>query len=138
MSASLNKVQIIGHLGKDPESRTFQDGGKVVNFSVATSETWKDRDTQERKERTQWHSIAIFNETLGEIATRYLKKGSRVYLEGQLETRSWDKDGEKRYATEVVLRPYSGELKMLDSAPERPADDKPARQTRAAGPSGHK
>lgn len=126
MSASLNKVSLMGHLGKDPETTTFRDGGKVVNFSIATSEQWKDKESGEKKERTQWHNIAVFNEALGEVCQKYLKKGSYVYLEGQLETRSWDKDGEKRYATEVVLRPYNGEVKMLDKAPDRP-EDKPAK-----------
>lgn len=132
MSASLNVVQLIGHLGKDPTTTTFQDGGKVVNFSVATSESWKDKQSGEKKERVQWHNVAVFNEALGEVCQKHLKKGSYVYLSGQLETRSWDKDGEKRYATEVVLRPYNGELKMLDKAPDRPADE--AAKPKADGP----
>jgi single-strand DNA-binding protein len=123
MAGSLNKVQLIGRLGKDPEAHTMESGGKVVNFSVATSENWKDRETGEAHERTQWHQIVIFNEALGEITLRHLKKGSFVYLEGQLETRKWHgADGSDRYATEVVLRPYRGEITMLDPPPraERP------------------
>ena len=114
MAGSVNKVILIGNLGRDPEVRTFQNGGKVVNLRVATSETWKDRNTGERRERTEWHSVAIFNEPLGRIAEQYLRKGSTVYLEGQLETRKWqDQSGQDRYSTEVVLRPYSGNLTLL-------------------------
>lgn len=116
MAGSVNKVMLIGNVGKDPESRTFQNGGKSVSFSLATSESWKDKNSGERQERTQWHNIVIFNEQLGGVAERYLKKGSKVYVEGQLETRKWqDKDGNDKYTTEVVLRPYRGELTMLDS-----------------------
>jgi single-strand DNA-binding protein len=115
MAGSLNKVQIIGNLGRDPEVRTFQNGGKVVNLRIATSETWKDRTTGERKERTEWHSVAIFSEPICRVAEQYLKKGSKVYLEGQLETRKWtDQNNVERYSTEVVLRPYKGELTLLD------------------------
>ena len=115
MAGSLNKVQIIGNLGRDPEVRTFQNGGKVVNLRIATSETWRDRTTGERKERTEWHAVAIFSEPLGRIAEQYLRKGSKVYIEGQLETRKWqDQNGQDRYTTEVVLRPYKGELTLLD------------------------
>jgi single-strand DNA-binding protein len=114
MAGSVNKVIVIGNLGADPEVRTLPSGGQVVNLRVATSETWKDKVTGERKERTEWHSVAIFNEGLGKIATQYLKKGSTVYLEGQLETRKWqDQSGNDRYSTEVVLRPYRGELTLL-------------------------
>ncbi|MGR3499935.1 MAG: single-stranded DNA-binding protein [Limimaricola soesokkakensis] len=114
MAGSVNKVILIGNLGRDPEVRTFQNGGKVVNLRVATSETWKDRNTGERRERTEWHSVAIFNEPLGRIAEQYLKKGSTVYLEGQLETRKWqDQQGNDRYSTEVVLRPFTGNLTLL-------------------------
>jgi single-strand DNA-binding protein len=116
MAGSVNKVILIGNLGKDPEARSMQNGGKVVNFSIATSESWKDKNSGERQERTQWHNIVIFNEQLAGVAERYLKKGSKVYVEGQLETRKWtDKDGNDRYTTEVVLRPYRGELTMLDT-----------------------
>jgi len=116
MAGSVNKVIIIGNLGRDPEVRTFQNGGKVCNLRVATSETWKDRNSGERRERTEWHSVAIFSEPLVRIAEQYLRKGSKVYLEGQLETRKWqDQSGQDRYSTEVVLRPYRGELTLLDS-----------------------
>ena len=114
MAGSVNKVILIGNLGRDPEVRTFQNGGKVVNLRVATSEQWRDKSSGERKERTEWHSVAIFNEALGRIAEQYLRKGSTVYLEGQLETRKWqDQSGQDRYSTEVVLRPYSGNLTLL-------------------------
>ena len=116
MSASLNKVQLIGHLGKDPEIRSFENGGKVANFTLATSESWTDKASGERKERTEWHRISITSPSLVDRAEKYLKKGAKVYLEGQLETRKWtDKDGKERETTEVVLRPYAGELKMLDA-----------------------
>ncbi|MEM0923245.1 MAG: single-stranded DNA-binding protein [Pseudomonadota bacterium] len=119
MAGSVNKVILIGNLGADPESRTFQNGGKVVNLRIATSENWKDRNTGERQERTQWHSVAIFSEPLANVAERYLRKGSKVYIEGQLETRKWqDQNGQDRYSTEVVLRPYRSELTMLDSRGE--------------------
>lgn len=115
MAGSVNKVILVGNLGRDPEVRTFQNGGKVVNLRIATSENWRDKATGERKERTEWHSVAILNENLGRIAEQYLKKGSKVYLEGQLETRKWqDQSGNDRYTTEVVLRPYRGELTLLD------------------------
>ena len=116
MAGSVNKVIILGNLGKDPEIRTFPNGGKVCNFPVATSETWKDRETGEKQERTQWHNIAIFSDPLVNIAERFLKKGSKIYLEGQLETRKWqDSSGADRYSTEVVLRPYRGEITLLDN-----------------------
>lgn len=115
MAGSVNKVIIIGNLGRDPEVRTFQNGGKVCNLRIATSENWKDRNTGERKERTEWHSVAIFNENLARLAEQYLKKGSKVYIEGKLETRKWqDQSGQDRYSTEVVLRPYAGEMTFLD------------------------
>ena len=111
----LNKVQLIGHLGKDPEIRSFQNGGKVASLTLATSESWKDKATGERKEKTEWHRVSIFNEGLVGVVEKYLKKGAKVYIEGALETRKWkDKDGAEKYSTEVVLRPYSGELTMLD------------------------
>ena len=119
MAGSVNKVILVGNLGKDPEIRTFQNGGKVCNFPIATSENWKDRNTGERQERTQWHNIAIFSEPISNVADQYLKKGSKVYIEGQLETRKWqDQSGNDRYSTEVVIRPYSGSLTMLDSRSE--------------------
>ena len=119
MAGSVNKVILVGNLGKDPEVRTMQNGGKVCSFTLATSESWKDRNSGERQERTQWHQIAIFNENLAGIAERYLKKGSKVYVEGQLETRKWqDQSGNDRYTTEVVLRQFRGELTLLDRAGE--------------------
>ena len=119
MAGSVNKVILIGNLGKDPEIRNFQNGGKVCNFPIATSESWKDRNSGERQERTPWHNIAIFSEPLSGIAEQYLKKGSKVFIEGQLETRKWqDASGNDRYSTEVVLRPYRGELTLLDSRGE--------------------
>ena len=115
MAGSVNKVILVGNLGRDPEVRTFQNGGKVCNLRIATSENWKDRNTGERRERTEWHSVAIFSEPLARTAEQYLRKGSKVYLEGQLETRKWqDQSGQDRYSTEVVLRPYRSELTMLD------------------------
>src|SRR4051794_19187620 len=115
MAGSVNKVILVGNLGRDPESRNMQSGDKVVSFSVATSETWNDRASGERKEKTQWHRIAIFNQKLGEIAEKYLKKGSKVYLEGSLESRKYtDKDGNERETTEVVLSKFRGELTLLD------------------------
>jgi len=118
MAGSVNKVILVGNLGRDPESRTFQNGGKVVNLRIATSESWKDRNTGERKERTEWHSVAIFNEGLANVAERYLRKGSKVYIEGQLQTRKWqDQQGQDRYSTEVVLQGFNSVLTMLDGAP---------------------
>ena len=115
MSGSVCKVIIIGNLGRDPEVRTFQNGGRVCNLRIATSETWRDKSTGERKERTEWHSVSILSEPLAKIAEQYLRKGSKVYIEGQLETRKWqDQSGTDRYSTEVVLRPYKGELTLLD------------------------
>ena len=114
MAGSVNKVIIVGNLGRDPEVRSFPNGGKVVNLNIATSETWRDKASGERKERTEWHRVAIFNEALGKIAEQYLKKGSTVYLEGQLETRKWqDQSGAERYTTEIVLRQFRGELTLL-------------------------
>lgn len=115
MAGSVNKVIIIGNLGRDPEVRTFQNGGRVCSLNIATSESWKDKASGEKKERTEWHRVSIFNDNLVGIAEKYLKKGSKVYLEGQLETRKYqDKDGVEKYSTEVVLRPYRGELTLLD------------------------
>lgn len=115
MAGSVNKVILIGNLGKDPEVRSLQNGGKVCTLRIATSESWKDKGTGERQERTQWHSVVIFNEALTGIAERFLKKGSKVYVEGQLETRKWqDQQGQERYTTEVVLRQFRGELTLLD------------------------
>lgn len=117
MAGSLNKVMLIGNLGADPEIRSFQNGGKVANLRIATSETWKDRNTGERQERTEWHNVAIFSEGLVGVVERYLKKGSKVYVEGQLQTRKWqDQSGQDRYTTEVVIRGMNGTLTMLDGA----------------------
>ena len=115
MAGSLNKVMLIGNLGQDPEVRSFQNGGKVCNLRIATSEQWKDRNTGERQERTEWHTVAIFSEGLVNVAERYLKKGSKVFIEGKLQTRKWqDQSGNDRYSTEVVLRGFDGTLTMLD------------------------
>jgi single-strand DNA-binding protein len=116
MAGSVNKVILIGNVGKDPEIRTFGNGGKVANFSIATSETWKDRNSGERKEKTEWHNIAVFNDGLVGVIERYVKKGSKLYIEGKLQTRKWqDRDGNDKYTTEVVLQGYGGTLTMLDS-----------------------
>ena len=115
MAGSVNKVILIGNLGRDPEVRSFQNGGKVCNLRIATSETWKDRNTGERREKTEWHSVAIFQEGLVRVAEQYLRKGSKVYIEGQLQTRKWqDQSGNDRYSTEVVLQGFGGTLVMLD------------------------
>lgn len=134
--AGVNKVILVGRLGKDPESKSFANGGSVVRFSLATSETWRDKQSGERKEKTEWHNIAIFNENLGKIASQYLRKGSEVYLEGALETRKWqDQQGVEKYTTEVVLKAFRGELTLLgsrdgggggggrDMGPDRGGDD---------------
>jgi single-strand DNA-binding protein len=114
MSSSVNKVMLIGHLGRDPEVRSFENGGKVCNLRLATSENWKDKNTGERREKTEWHSIAIFQEGLVGVAEKYLKKGALVYIEGKLATRKWqDASGADRYSTEIVLQGYDGVLKML-------------------------
>jgi single-strand DNA-binding protein len=119
MAGSVNKVILVGNLGRDPEVRTLQSGGRVVTFSVATSETWNDRSSGERKERTQWHRVVIYNEKLGEVAEKYIRKGAKVYIEGALESRKFtDKDGHERETTEVVLRNFRGELTMLDGRGE--------------------
>jgi single-strand DNA-binding protein len=115
MAGSVNKVILVGNLGRDPEIRSTQDGMKVANLSLATSESWRDKTSGERRERTEWHRIAIFNERLAELAEKYLKKGSKIYVEGQLQTRKWtDQSGQERYTTEVVLSRFRGELTMLD------------------------
>lgn len=115
MAGSVNKVILIGNLGRDPEVKSFQNGGRVCNLTVATSENWRDKASGERRERTEWHRVVIFNENLVGVAERFLKKGSKVYIEGQLETRKYEKDGRETYTTEVVLRPYRGELTLLDA-----------------------
>ena len=119
MAGSVNKVILVGNLGRDPEVRQTQDGQKIVNLNLATSENWKDKNTGERRERTEWHRVVIFNEALGSVAEQYLRKGSKVYIEGQLQTRKWtDQSGQEKYTTEVVLQRYRGELHMLDSRGE--------------------
>ena len=124
MAGSVNRVTLVGNLGRDPEVRNFAGGGKVCSLRIATSETWKDKATGERKERTEWHSVSIFNEGLVKIAEQYLRKGSTVYIEGQLETRKWqDQSGADRYSTEVVLRPFGGSLTLLDGKPDGGSDD---------------
>ena len=144
MAGSVNKVILVGNLGRDPEVRHTQDGKPIVNLSVATSENWRDRTSGERRERTEWHRVVIFNERLGEVAGKYLKKGSKVYLEGQLQTRKWtDSNGMERYTTEVVLGRFRGELTMLDargaggeagaSTEAEPAAEPAAKPTPAAG-----
>ena len=116
MSGSVNKVILIGNVGQDPEIRSFQSGGKVCNLSIATSERWKDRESKEQKERTQWHRVVVFNENLINLIEMYVKKGSKLFIEGQLETRKWtDASGQEKYSTEVVLRNFKGELTFLDS-----------------------
>ncbi|MGY8985855.1 MAG: single-stranded DNA-binding protein [Sphingomonadales bacterium] len=119
MAGSINKVILVGNLGKDPETRVMQDGKPVVNFSIATSENWKDKSSGERREKTEWHRVVIFNENIAKVAQNYLKKGSKVYVEGQLQTRKWtDQAGVEKYSTEVVLQRFRGELTMLDSRNE--------------------
>ncbi|HEX4172714.1 MAG TPA: single-stranded DNA-binding protein [Acetobacteraceae bacterium] len=116
MAGSVNKAILVGNLGKDPEIRTTQDGQKIVNMTLATSETWNDRQTGERKERTEWHRVVIFNDRIGDVAEKYLHKGSKVYVEGSLQTRKWtDQSGQERYTTEVVISRFKGELTMLDT-----------------------
>ena len=116
MSGSVNKVTLIGNLGRDPEARATQDGSRVVSFSLATTESWRDKASGDRKDRTEWHNVVIWNEALGKVAESYLHKGSKVYLEGQLQTRKWtDQSGADRYSTEIVLQRFRGELVLLDS-----------------------
>jgi single-strand DNA-binding protein len=134
MSGSLNKAIVIGNLGKDPEIRTFQNGGRAASFSVATSESWKDKETGERKERTEWHRVSVVNDGLVTVVEKYLRKGSKVYVEGRMETRKWtDRDGIERYTTEVVLRPYSGELVMLEGRKDE-AETAPVAEAETAVP----
>lgn len=119
MAGSVNKVILVGNLGRDPEVRQTQDGNPIVNLSLATSENWRDKSTGERRERTEWHRVVIFNERLADVAQKFLRKGSKIYIEGQLQTRKWtDQDGRDRYSTEVVLQRFRGELTMLDSRSE--------------------
>ncbi len=123
MAGSVNKVILVGNLGRDPEIRSTQDGTKIANLSVATSETWRDRNSGERRERTEWHRVVIFNDRLVDVVEKFLRKGSKVYLEGQLQTRKWtDQQGMEKYTTEVVLQRYRGELTMLDGRNEGGGD----------------
>ncbi len=116
MAGSVNKVILVGNLGKDPEIKVMQNGGKICNLSIATSENWTDKSTGERKEKTEWHRVVVFNENIVKVCENYLKKGAKVFIEGQLETRKWqDQQGQDKYSTEVVLRQYRGELTMLDN-----------------------
>ncbi len=133
MAGSVNKVILIGNLGRDPEVRHTQDGTKIVNFSMATSESWKDKTTGERREKTEWHRVVIFNERLADVAEKYLHKGSKVYIEGALQTRKWTgNDGQERYTTEVALQRFRGELTMLDSRGSNGGDYAPADPAPAA------
>jgi single-strand DNA-binding protein len=116
MSGSVNKAVLIGNLGADPEVRSLPNGGKVVNLRIATSESWRDKNTGERKERTEWHRVVVFSEGLAKVAEQYLRKGSKVYIEGQIQTRKWEKDGVDQYSTEIVLQGFSATLTMLDAA----------------------
>ncbi|MER9961691.1 single-stranded DNA-binding protein [Mesorhizobium sp. M0045] len=115
MAGSVNKVILVGNLGQDPEIRRLNSGDPVVNLSIATSESWRDKNSGERKEKTEWHRIVIFNDSLAKVAEQYLKKGMKVYIEGQLQTRKWTKDGQDHYSTEIVLQKFRGELQMLDA-----------------------
>lgn len=129
--SSVNKAILIGNLGRDPEVRTTQNGERVVSFSLATTESWRDKASGERKDRTEWHNVVIWNDAIGKVAESYARKGSKVYIEGQIQTREFtDKDGNQRRVTEIVLQRFRGELTLLDSAKSR--DDAPARQTPAA------
>jgi single-strand DNA-binding protein len=117
MAGSVNKVILVGNVGKDPEVRTTQDGSKIVNFSLATSETWNDRASGERKERTEWHRVVVFNDRIGDVVEKYVRKGSKLYVEGSLQTRKWtDQSGQEKYTTEVVISRFRGDLTMLDGA----------------------
>lgn len=134
MSGSVNKVTLIGNLGADPEVRRMNNGDPVVNLRIATSESWKDKNSGERKEKTEWHSVVIFNDHLAKVAEEYLCKGSKVYLEGKLQTRSWeDQSGQKKYTTEIVLQRYRGELVMLDSRGQGAHNDQPNINDTGAG-----
>jgi single-strand DNA-binding protein len=134
MSASVNKVILVGNLGRDPEIRTTQDGTRVANLSLATSESWRDKNSGERKEKTEWHRIVIFNDRLVDVVEKYLKKGAKVYLEGSLQTRRWtDKDGTEKYSTETVLQKYRGELTILDGGKRDDDEPQPPTTGRESG-----
>jgi single-strand DNA-binding protein len=128
MAGSVNKVILVGNLGRDPEIRSMQDGKRIANLSVGTSETWKDKNSGERKERTEWHRVVVYNDGLAEVVEKYLKKGAKVYIEGSIQTKKWtDNAGHDKYTTEVVLLPYNGVLTMLDSAARSKGSDAPSR-----------
>ncbi|MDE2577872.1 MAG: single-stranded DNA-binding protein [Hyphomicrobiales bacterium] len=134
MSGSVNKVILVGNLGRDPEVRTLPSGDRVVSFSLATTESWRDKNSGERRDRTEWHNVSIFNENLGKIAEQYCKKGSKIYLEGQLQTREYqDKDGNQRKATDVVLQRFRGELTLLDSRNARGGEEGSYAEPRSGG-----
>jgi len=134
MAGSVNKVILIGNLGRDPEIRTTQNGTKIANLNLATSESWRDKASGERKEKTEWHRVVIFNENLAKVAEQYLKKGAKVYIEGQLQTRKYtDKDGAEKYSTEIVLQKFRGELTMLDSRGGEGGGDRAERSPAMAG-----
>jgi single-strand DNA-binding protein len=136
MAGSVNKVILVGNLGRDPEVRRLTSGDPVVNLSIATSESWRDKTSGERKEKTEWHRVVIFNENLAKVAEQYLKKGSKVYIEGQLQTRKYtDKDGTEKYSTEIVLQKYRGELTMLDGRGDGDRAERPAMAGASAGAS---
>src|SRR3974390_536887 len=135
MAGSVNKVILVGNLGKDPEIRTTQDGQKIVNLTLATSDTWNDRQSGERKERTEWHRVVIFNDRVGDVAERFLRKGSKIYVEGSLQTRKWtDQSGQERYTTEVVIGRFKGELTMLDGRGEGTGDSGPRQSSARPAP----
>jgi single-strand DNA-binding protein len=137
MAGSVNKVILVGNLGRDPEIRTMQNGGKVCNLSVATSERWRDRGSGEQQERTEWHRVVIFDDRLVDVAERYLQKGAKIYIEGELQTRKWqDQSGQERYTTEVVLRRFRGQLTMLDSRGGGGGESYPQDMGPSGGPSG--
>lgn len=123
MAGSVNKVILVGNLGADPETRRLNSGDPVVNLRIATSETWRDKNSGERKEKTEWHQVVIFNDNLAKVAEQYLRKGMKVYVEGSVQTRKWEKDGVERYTTEIVLQKFRGELQMLDTKGEGQRDD---------------
>lgn len=137
MAGSVNKVILVGNLGGDPDVRTMQSGDRVANFSLATSESWKDKQSGQKQERTQWHKVVIYNQPLVNVAEQYLKKGAKVYIEGQVETRKYtDKDGQEKYVTEIVLRPFRGELTMLDGRGAQGANDESGSSDFASAPRG--
>ncbi|MEE2694020.1 MAG: single-stranded DNA-binding protein [Pseudomonadota bacterium] len=137
MAGSVNKVILVGNLGREPEARAMQNGGKVVTFSLATNESWRDKATNERRDKTEWHRVVIFNQNLGDIAEKYLQKGSKVYLEGQLQTRKYtDQSGQEKYTTEVVLQAFGSTLTLLDSRRDSPSSEYDSPTTDTSLPSG--